>query len=239
MASYSSLENQEHGARLFAEIVERAPRDFPLLPEAYLNLLSFYREESELERLHALSQEINALGLSTIHPRVEQGLDYLTSYVRVWPPETREEREAAEVAARIVAARTFAREHWLPEAMMAAYGEHGQNRRRRFDVSGPPDVRARIDYYDPRQAWPLKIEYSFLDDGTLGVVTFTGSLESFAIGGLGKPFRELTRLHELTYDEALRTFVEATMSGHLVEGTLTLPSKERVAFSVEVPRTDE
>jgi hypothetical protein len=239
MASYSSLENQEHGARLFAEIVERAPRDFPLLPEAYLNLLSFYREESELERLHALSQEVNALGLSTIHPKVAEGLSYLTSYVRVWPPETPEERAAADAAARIVAARTFAREHWLPDAMMSAYGEHGQNQRRRFDVSGPPDVRATIDYYDPRQSWPLAIEYRFREDGAMDTVGFRGSLESFAIGRLGRPFRDLVRQHELTYDEALRTFVEATMSGSLVEGVLTLPSKERVPFSFEVPITDK
>ncbi len=239
MASYLALENQENAARLFSEIVEQAPRDFPLLPEAYLNLLSFYREQSELEKLYVLSQEVASLGLSTIHPRVEQGLSYLTSCVKTWPPETPEERVIADKAARIVAARTFAKGHWLPAAMMAAYGEHAQNQRKSFSITEPPDVRAKIDYYDPRQSWPLAIEHRFLDDGSLDVVAFTGSLESFAVGRLGKPFRDLTRQHELTHEEALRTFVEAKMSGTLVEGTLTLPSKERVPFSVKTARTDE
>jgi hypothetical protein len=239
MASYLALENQETGARLFSKIVEKAPRDFPLLPEAYLNLLSFYREESELEKLYTLSQEVKSLDLSTIHPKVEQGLEYLTSYVRVWPPETPEEKAAAEAAARIVAARTLAREHWLPRAIMAFYGQHGQNQRRRFDVSRPPDVRATIDYYDPRQSWPLKLEFRFLEDGALHFVAFTGSLESFAIAWLGEPFRTLKRQHELTHDEALRTFVEARVSESFVAGTLTLPSKERVEFSFELSVTDE
>jgi len=67
--------------RHMTDIVSMAPMDFPLLADAYVNLLEYYKENGELDNMSALARTIDPERLSIANPRLLERLTKLTSHV--------------------------------------------------------------------------------------------------------------------------------------------------------------
>lgn len=63
------------------DIVSIAPRDFPLLANAYVNLLEYYKESGELDKMSALAKTIDPESPNIVDPRLLERLTELTSHV--------------------------------------------------------------------------------------------------------------------------------------------------------------
>lgn len=62
------------------EIIADAPRDFPLLADAYVALLDYYRTTGELEKMATVAQTVEPTGLVTVDPRLPEQLAALREY---------------------------------------------------------------------------------------------------------------------------------------------------------------
>ena len=78
-ASYSR--RPEVLCEYMTDIVSIAPRDFPLLADAYVNLLEYYKESGELDKMSSISKTIDLEGLSIVHPELLKRLVKLMNHV--------------------------------------------------------------------------------------------------------------------------------------------------------------
>lgn len=78
-ASYSR--RPEVLCKHMTDIVSIAPRDFPLLADAYVNLLEYYKETGELDKMSVISKTIGIESLNIVDPRLLQRLTELMNHV--------------------------------------------------------------------------------------------------------------------------------------------------------------
>jgi hypothetical protein len=62
------------------DITDKAPGDFPLLADAYANLLEYYKKRGELDKMAALSKTIDLEALNIVDPRLSEKLSDLISH---------------------------------------------------------------------------------------------------------------------------------------------------------------
>lgn len=63
-----------------SEITNKSPRDFPLLADAYANLLEYYNKRGELDKMAALSKTIDLEALNIVDPRLSKRLSDLIGH---------------------------------------------------------------------------------------------------------------------------------------------------------------
>ncbi len=209
--------------RLMREVVDSAPRDFPLRGECYVQLLEYHKSLSELAEMAALSRRIEKESPRVLDPMVARQLARLAKEIEWWPPDTPEEEAKASKARHAVTARKFAGAHWLVASLAKSYG------RGRQPQYAPGYTE--MWFYDPRQAWGLRVKYHVDGRGSLEKLVFHGGLESFRVGKLAGVVTGLRKKHGLSEDEGLKTFVMATIEGDSASGYLQLPGGKRVGFS--------
>ena len=207
---------------LMERIVRGAPRDFPLLPECYAQLIGYHLERSELARAAGLAKEVQGHGLRIVDPLIRGWLDKVVGQIAWWPPSTPEEWEVARIAERVVKARQRADDHWFVRAMAGVYGPAHQFRASEDEVT--------MQFTDTRQSWALPVRIDVGQDGVSGRLSFAGSLETYCIDRLAGPLGRLKRKHDLNSDEAMKSFLKASLEDGVIRGTLKLPARGEVIF---------
>lgn len=82
----SSSPNVQHAGaepqfvRRLTEIIENAPRDFPLLADAYADLLEYYKKTGELDKMAGVAEKVVLDELKIIWPALAQRLVDLIAY---------------------------------------------------------------------------------------------------------------------------------------------------------------
>jgi ankyrin repeat protein len=80
LATDSLDRNPEVFYKQMSDIAGKAPRDFPLLVDSYVNLLECYKKRGELEKMTALSQTIKPRNVTIVDPRLSKRLSDLMSH---------------------------------------------------------------------------------------------------------------------------------------------------------------
>lgn len=224
----------EEASRRYESLMERivrdAPRDFPLLPECYAQLINYYLERSELARAAGLAKEVQRHGLRIVNPMVWGWLEESVGKIAWWPPSTPEEWEVARIAKRVVEARQRVDDHWFVRTMTGVYGPAYQFRASQDEVT--------MLFTDTRQSWALPMRFDVGEDGVSGRLSFAGSLETYCIGRLAGPLGRLKREHDLNSDEALKSFLKASLEDGVIRGTLKLPARGEISFEEPLVQRD-
>jgi hypothetical protein len=66
--------------KYMSDITDNCPRDFPLLSDAYANLLEYYKKRGELDKMAALSKTIDLGALNIVDPRLSERLSDLMNH---------------------------------------------------------------------------------------------------------------------------------------------------------------
>jgi ankyrin repeat protein len=62
------------------QIIDQAPKDFPLLADTYADLLQHYRHQGEADRMETLCRMINLAELPIVNPNIKRKITWLVDY---------------------------------------------------------------------------------------------------------------------------------------------------------------
>jgi len=85
-AGSSQFPNPQHSrartqlVKRLAEVIQNAPRDFPLLADAYADLLEYYKKTGELDKMTAIAETVRLDELKVVDRRLSERLTALVAY---------------------------------------------------------------------------------------------------------------------------------------------------------------
>ncbi|MEM7017717.1 MAG: hypothetical protein AAF512_10330, partial [Pseudomonadota bacterium] len=155
----------------------------------------------------------------TIHSEYNaKELDSLLNHVKNWPPITSAEKAAALKAEKIVHARTFTRQHWLFNEMVATY-------RKNSDPVYPYQVSttsSKTGFHVPDSGWRAELNYIFNDDKSLKMISLTGGFDEFHIGRLKPWLTQIKRNLGIREEPMKKIFIQLKIRQDSIQGKLTL-----------------
>ncbi|MBV9470855.1 MAG: hypothetical protein JO316_21790 [Abitibacteriaceae bacterium] len=237
LAEYLNYQDEDLYQTNLEEIVNGAPRDFPLLADTYADLIEHYKITYDFPRLIALIGRAKQEQIASANPETTNRLKNLLADAE----KVMAQKELVQAAALITAARMLAKQHPLTLALATAYGKARQpGTLEGYSVGSHPaqdnEKSWGMMFYDPRQSWPLMVKYYVNKIGILDRVEFSGALESLGVGPFKEPIIHLKEEHSLDSRKALKVFAQVTIRSRTIEGQLTLPEQRKVNFAIPFPQ---